>query len=81
VGIGDVNRKSIGGTLTGFVGGLVFCLWVVLAQGLPTPWIVLAVVIAASNTLVELYSPRGTDDFFMATTNALICLAFGAWIT
>jgi hypothetical protein len=80
-GIGDVNRKSVGGTLTGLVGGLVFCLWVVLAQGLPTPWIVLAVVIAISNTLVELYSPRGTDDFFMAVINALICLAFGALIT
>jgi hypothetical protein len=79
-GVGDVNRKSIGGTLTGFVGGLVFCLWVVLAQGLPTPWIVLAVVISASNTLVELYSPRATDDFFMAVINALICWAFGALI-
>jgi hypothetical protein len=53
---------------------------VVLAQGLPTPWIVLAVVISASNTLVELYSPRATDDFFMAVINALICWAFGALI-
>jgi hypothetical protein len=35
-------------------------------------------VIALSNCLVELYSPRSTDDFTMATTNALICLAFGA---
>jgi len=24
-----------------------------------------------------LFSPRGTDDFFMATTNALLCWAFG----
>ena len=56
------------------------CLWVVLANGLPAPWIGLAVVIAVSNTLVELYSPRGTDDFFMATSNALICLAFGVII-
>ncbi len=44
------------------------------------PWIGLAVVIALSNCLVELYSPRGTDDFTMATTNALLCLAFGAWV-
>src|SRR5207253_11349792 len=28
-GIGDVNRKSIGGTVSGFVGALVLCLWVV----------------------------------------------------
>ncbi len=76
-GIGDVNRKSIGGTVTGFVGAVVFCVWVVLAQGLPPSWIALAVVIAVSNTVLELFSPRGTDDFFMATANALICLGFG----
>ena len=28
-GIGDVNRKSIGGIVSGFAGALVFCLWVV----------------------------------------------------
>ena len=76
-GIGDVNRKSIGGTVSGFVGSLALCLWVVMANGLPAPWIALAIVIAISNTLLELFSPRGTDDFFMATANALICLAFG----
>jgi len=77
-GIGDVNRKSIGGTVSGFAGALVFCLWVVRAQGVPAPWIGLAVVIALSNTLIELFAPRGTDDFFMATANAALCLAFGA---
>ena len=30
-GIGDVNRKSIGGTVTGFVGALAFCLMTVTA--------------------------------------------------
>jgi hypothetical protein len=30
-----------------------------------------------ANTLIELFAPRGTDDFFMATGNALICLLFG----
>ncbi len=79
-GIGDVNRKSIGGTLSGLAGGLIFCCALVLAHGLTAPWIALAVVIAISNTLLELYSPRGTDDFTMATTNALICWGFGAWI-
>ena len=76
-GIGDVNRKSIGGTVSGFVGALVFCVWIVIAQGLPPAWIGLAVVIAVSNTALELFSPRGTDDFFMATANAVICLVFG----
>jgi len=77
-GIGDVNRKSIGGTVSGFVVGLVFCLWIVIGRGLPLPWIGLAVAIAVSNTVLELFSPRGTDDVTMATSNALVCLAFGA---
>ncbi len=80
-GIGDVNRKSIGGTVSGFVGSLVFCLWIVLGQGLPVTWIGLAVVISLSNTLLELFSPRGTDDFFMATGNAVLCLAFGMLVS
>jgi hypothetical protein len=78
LGIGDVNRKSIGGTMTGFAGALAFCL--VVVQGLPAPWIGLAIVLAVSNTLLELFSPRGTDDFTMATSNALICWGFGALI-
>jgi len=76
-GIGDVNRKSIGGTVAGFAGALVFCIWVVLSQGMPPAWIGIAAVIAIASTLTELFSPRGTDDFFMATGNALICLLFG----
>jgi len=76
-GIGDVNRKSVGGTISGFAASLILCLWVVLGQSLPASWIVLAVVISISNTVLELWSPRGTDDFTMATSNALICWAFG----
>jgi hypothetical protein len=79
-GIGDVNRKSIGGTVSGLVVAFVFCLWIVLGHGLPLPWVGLAVVIAISNTVLELFSPRGTDDFTMATANALICWAFGAFV-
>jgi hypothetical protein len=80
-GVGDVNRKSVAGVVAGFLGALVVNLAVIGANGLLTPaWIGLAVTIALSNCLVELYSPRGTDDFTMATTNALLCLAFGAWI-
>jgi len=79
-GIGDVNRKSIGGTVSGLVAALVFCLWIVLGNGMPLPWVGLAVVVAVSSTALELFSPRGTDDFTMATANALICWAFGAMI-
>jgi hypothetical protein len=79
-GIGDVNRKSWGGTLTGFFCGLAFCFVIVAANHLGAAWFALALVIALSNTVLELYSPRGTDDFTMATANALICWAFGAWV-
>ena len=79
-GIGDVNRKSIAGIVGGFLAALVFCTAVVTSHGLSTSWLVLALVLAISNTLLELYSPRGTDDFTRATTNALICWAFGAWV-
>src|SRR5262245_2199737 len=77
-GIGDVNRKSVAGTVGGFLGALALCVGVVLANGLPPAWLGLAVVIAVCTTLLELFSPRGTDDFTMATGNALICWAFGA---
>jgi hypothetical protein len=79
-GIGDVNRKSIAGVVSGFTGALAFCLWVVLGHGLPSPWIGLAIAIAISTTALELFSPRGTDDFTMATANALICLGFGMFV-
>ncbi len=79
-GVGDVNRKSIVGVVAAFTAGLVFCVWVVAAHGLGGAWYGLSLALAVSNTVLELYSPRGTDDFTMATANALLCLAFGAWI-
>jgi dolichol kinase len=78
-GVGDVNRKSVAGIVAGFLAALIFCVSVVMAHGLATPWLMLALVLAISNSLLELYSPRGTDDFTMATTNALLCWAFGVW--
>jgi len=80
IGLGDVNRKSIAGTVTGFIGGLVLCVSLVGANSPGGAWFGLAVTIAVSNSLLELWSPRGTDDFTMATANALICWAFGAWV-
>lgn len=80
LGIGDINRKSVAGTVTGFVGAMVFCGAMVAVNGLPPAWYVLAVCIALSNSVLELFSPRGTDDFTMATGNALICWAFGGWL-
>src|SRR3954471_6486389 len=77
-GIGDINRKSVEGTLAGFAASLGLCVWVALGNHFPWPWLVLAVVISLSNTLLELFSPRGTDDLVMATGNALLCWGFAA---
>ena len=79
-GVGEVNRKSIAGTWACFLASLAICLGLVLANGLPPVWIGLAVAVSVSNTLFELISPRGTDDFTMATANALVCWAFGALV-
>jgi hypothetical protein len=79
-GIGDVNRKSVAGTVGGLVASLTLCLAIVAINGLPASWIALAVAVSVSSTLLELVSPRGTDDITMATGNALICWAFGALI-
>ena len=79
-GIGDVNRKSVGGTVTGLVGGLVFSVGIVLLNELPAMFVVLAVAVSVASSALELLSPRGTDDYTMATGNALICWAFGAWV-
>lgn len=78
-GIGDVNRKSITGIVAGFAAAAIFCVWVISAHGLGGSWYALAFALAISNTALELFSPRGTDDCTMATANALLCLAFGYW--
>ena len=62
------------------MGALVLCIGMVVSYGLPAPCIGLAVAIAVSSSVFELLSPRGTDDFTMATANALICLGFGMFV-
>jgi hypothetical protein len=78
-GLGDMNRKSWAGVVAAFVCTLAVNAALVWANHLPLAWWVLGVLLAVVNPLVELYSPRGTDDFTMATTNALICLGYG-WL-
>ena len=79
-GMGEVNRKSVEGTVAGFIASLAVCLAVVFGRHLPLTWVGLAVVISVSNTFFELFSPRGTDDFTMATANALLCWGFGVLV-
>jgi dolichol kinase len=78
--MGEVNRKSVEVTVAGFLASLALCLAVVFGQHLPLMWVFLALVISLSNTLLELFSPRGTDDFTMATANALLCWGFGVLV-
>ena len=78
-GIGDMNKKSWEGFAAGFVCALLVMLAIAWSQQLPPSWYVLALVLAVVNPIVELISPRGTDDFTMATVNALVCLTFG-WL-
>jgi hypothetical protein len=68
----------VAGTVACFAGSLAVCLGFVLGYRLPLPWVGLAFAVSLSNTALELFSPRGTDDVTMATGNALLCWAFGA---
>jgi hypothetical protein len=79
-GLGDLNRKSWEGVAAGFLCTLAVLGSIVWTQQLSTGWYVLAVVLSVINPIVELISPRGTDDFTMATFNALVCLGFGWWL-
>jgi hypothetical protein len=79
-GMGEVNRKSVAGTWACFLGSLAVCSALVWANGLPPSWFGLALAVSVSNTFFELASPRGTDDFTMATANALVCWGFGALV-
>jgi hypothetical protein len=56
-GVGDVNRKSIAGTVTGLVGGIVFG-GPVLLNHLPGPFIALAVTVAVTSSLLNLFTAR-----------------------
>jgi hypothetical protein len=69
--------KSVAGTAACFIGSLAICLWLVRASGLGPASVGLAVVVAVSTTALEFLSPRGTDEFTMATASALLCWGFG----
>ena len=79
-GIGEVNRKSVAGTWACFLASFALCAGIAAAQGLPPSWYALAFVISVSNTALELFSPRGTDDVTMVAASGLVCWAFGAFV-
>ena len=75
-GIGEINRKSVLGTISVFLGSLLPLLGIVAYQGLSLPWWLLCWAVAIATTIVELIAPRGTDNFFIPIGNALVCLVF-----
>ena len=79
-GLGDINRKSWEGFAAGFFCCLAALLLIAWSQKLEPGWYVLAVLLSVINPIVELVSPRGSDDFTMATVNALICVAAGRFL-
>lgn len=75
-GIGEINRKSVLGTAAVFLGSLVPLLLVDAFNQLAWPWWLLALSVSALTTLIELFAPRGTDNFFIPVGNATVCLTF-----
>lgn len=75
-GIGEINRKSVLGTAAVFFGSLVPLLLVDAFNQLPWPWWLLALAVSTLTTLIELFAPRGTDNFFIPVGNATVCLTF-----
>ena len=75
-GIGQINRKSVLGTTSVFLGSLLPLMWIVAFKGLSLPWWLLCLAVASTTMVVELIAPRGTDNFFIPLGNALVCLVF-----
>ena len=75
-GIGEINRKSVLGTTSVFLGSLLPLIWLVAFKGLSLPWWLLCLAVAIATMAIELIAPRGTDNFFIPLGNALVCLVF-----
>ena len=75
-GIGEINRKSLLGTSSVFLGSLFPLLFIVFLNTLPWQWWLMCLSIAIATTIVELVAPRGTDNFCIPVGNALVCLIF-----
>lgn len=75
-GIGQINRKSVLGTASVFLGSLLPLLLIVVSKELSFQWWLLCLAVSATTTMIELIAPRGTDNFFIPVGNALVCLMF-----
>jgi dolichol kinase len=75
-GIGQINRKSLLGTMAVFLGSLLPLMFIVVSASLSLKWWVLCFCVAITTTVIELIAPRSTDNFFIPVGNALVCLIF-----
>jgi dolichol kinase len=73
-GIGEVNKKTLEGTSAVFIFSLVpmIILAALTDDVLVGRATLLALIISTSSTLMELFSARGTDNFTLPVTNALL---------
>lgn len=79
-GVGQINRKSVLGTVAVFLGSLLPLLLVVSLNNLPIEWWWLCLSVAATTSTIELIAPRSTDNFFIPVGNALVCLIFAVYV-
>jgi dolichol kinase len=78
LGIGDVNRKSVAGTVAVFLGTLGSLLVVAVFLETPDTYVGLVFVVAVITTITELIAPRSTDSFFIPVVNVAVVTA---WFT
>lgn len=79
LGVGQINRKSVLGTVSVFLGSLLPLWLIVSLNNLSLQWWLLCFGVAATTTIIELIAPRSTDNFFIPIGNALICLIFAVY--
>lgn len=75
-GVGQINRKSVLGTVSVFLGSLLPLLLIVVSKALSFQWSLLCLAVSATTSVIELIAPRGTDNFFIPIGNAVVCLIF-----
>lgn len=79
-GIGQINRKSVLGTASVFLGSLIPLLLIVYFNNLSWQWWWLCLSVAVTTSTIELIAPRSTDNFFIPVGNAIVCLTFAIYI-
>jgi dolichol kinase len=75
-GIGQINRKSVLGSMAVLLGSLLPLAFIIVSKSLSLEWWFLCFGVAITTTVVELIAPRSTDNFFIPLANALVCGIF-----